>query len=79
MKYLTTFFTHHDALSFFAFLKEENISAKMMPTPRKISASCGACVQYESDVDLCFESHEIEAVYVEDVGSYIKVWENENI
>ena len=79
MKNIVTFFTHHDALVFFAYLKEQNIPSKMMPTPRKISASCGACVRYEANRELDFDSYEVEAVYAEASSSYNKIWENENI
>ena len=79
MMKIATFFTHHDALVFFAFLKEQNIPSQMMPTPRKISASCGACVRYETDRELDFDSYEVEAIYTEIASSFTKIWENENI
>ena len=76
---LATFFTHHDALVFFAYLKEQNIPSQMMPTPRKISASCGACVRYKAHLELALDSYEIEAIYIEKSSIYKKIWENENI
>ncbi|MCL2699079.1 MAG: DUF3343 domain-containing protein [Defluviitaleaceae bacterium] len=73
--YIATFFSHYDALMFFNFLKEKNITAKLMPVPRKVSASCGTCVSYTSDsVSLAvnFSGYEIEAVYVEAEGRFLK-------
>jgi len=77
--YIATFFTHYDALMFFGQLKERGIEAKLMPVPRKVSASCGTCCFYVSD-DLHIEISdcEIEAVYVEVSGVFSKVWSNED-
>jgi len=79
MRYLATFFTHHDALAFFSFLTAEKLQAKLMPTPRKISAACGTCVTYLADATdfaVDFDFYEAEAVYIESMGIYSKVWES---
>ena len=76
ISYLATFYTHHDALTFFGYLKAQKIPAKMMPTPRKVSASCGACVRYTTELAVDFDAHDIEAVYTESAGVYTKIWGN---
>ena len=62
-KYIATFFSHYDALTFFAYVKEQGIQAKLAPVPRKVSASCGTCVIFETDAQIDFKDHELEAVY----------------
>lgn len=71
-KYIATFFSHYDALTFFDFLKGKNITAKLMPVPRKLSASCGTCVSFSTDAEIDFSSYEIEAVYVETEDGVLK-------
>jgi hypothetical protein len=71
--YIATFFNHYDALVFFNSLKEKNISAKLMPVPRKVSASCGTCVSFACDFNIDFEGHELEALYIETSGGFSKV------
>ena len=63
--YIATFFSHYDALIFFEFLRKKNVSAKLMPVPRKISASCGTCVSFtaEADFKACCKGCEPEAIY----------------
>jgi len=46
MDYLATFFTHYGAMRFHKYCVRENISAKMAPVPRELSASCGVCVRF---------------------------------
>ena len=71
--YIATFFSHYDALTFFNFLKGKNITAKLMPVPRKVSASCGTCVSFVSDLKIDFSGHELEAVYIEAGGEFSKI------
>jgi len=62
--YIATFFSHYDALIFFDHLKAKGIRAKLLPVPRKISASCGTCVSFSSkDLEFDFTGCEIEAIY----------------
>lgn len=51
MKYLATFYTHFAALTFARGLEARNIAARMMPAPRRLSASCGTCVAFETAGD----------------------------
>lgn len=72
--YIATFFSHYDALVFFNALKAQDITAKMMPTPRKVSAACGVCVVFDGKLQVEFSGQEIEAIYSEESGSFTQVW-----
>jgi hypothetical protein len=76
-KYIATFFSHYDALTFFNSIKEKNIKARLMPVPRKVSASCGTCVSYTSDLKIDFTGYELEALYTETESGLLKVTQNE--
>jgi hypothetical protein len=71
--YVATFFSHYDALTFFNFLKGKNITAKLMPVPRKVSASCGTCVSFVSDLKMDYAGYELEAIYIEAGGEFSKI------
>jgi len=73
-KFVATFFSHYDALTFFNFLKERGKTAKLSPVPRKVSASCGTCVEFELERDMDFNSHEIEAVYLDTSDGFVLFW-----
>ena len=73
--YVATFFSHYDALTFFNFLKERGETAKLIPVPRKVSASCGTCVAFELDDGMDFHGHEIEAVYRESSEGFVNIWQ----
>jgi len=75
-KYIATFFSHFDALTFFNLMKEKGIAAKLSPVPRKVSASCGTCVSFTTDSISTFEDCETEAIYVETDGKFSAVWVN---
>ena len=72
-KYVATFVSHYEALTFFNFLKDKNITAKLMPVPRNVSASCGTCVSFISDSEIDFTGCEIEAIYLETKNGFSKV------
>ena len=61
--YLATFYTHSDALVSHRSLTAAGISARMMPVPRRVSASCGTCVCYESATPMASALKEYEAIY----------------
>jgi hypothetical protein len=71
--YIATFFSHYDALAFYNFLKEKNVAAKLMPVPRKVSASCGTCVSFASDSKIDLAGYELEALYIETGDGFSKV------
>ena len=66
--YIVTFTSHYDALVFCKHLNEKNIAAKVMPTPRKISASCGNCVAFSADdetyEEIDFAGFEVGKIHV---------------
>ena len=72
-EYIATFFSHYDALTFYNFLKEKSVVAKLLPVPRKVSASCGTCVSFSSDTRIDCAGHELEALYIENDGGYTKM------
>ncbi len=69
--YIATFYSHFGALTFFNNLKKQNITAKLMPVPRKLSSSCGTCVSFSSDMATDFENEDLEAIYLFENQSYI--------
>jgi len=71
--YVITFFSHYDALIFFKFLKESGTRAKLMPVPRKVSASCGTCVSLMAEREVNLDGYETEAVYLESDGAFIQI------
>ena len=62
--YIATFHSHFGALTYFKTLKKLNIPAKLMPVPRKISASCGTCVKYENPQVVYLEGCEVDGIYI---------------
>jgi len=56
--YIATFFTHYGAVKFERDCKKINISAKMMPVPRKLSSSCGTCVKFTAENHLFINPEE---------------------
>jgi len=71
--YIATFFSHYGALSYYNLLGERGIAAKLMPVPRRVSASCGTCVCYTADLPADLPAHELEAVYLETSGGCERV------
>ena len=52
MKYLVTFFTHFDAMSYQHALNKLSIQGTLMPVPRKVSSSCGTCITFSTNENL---------------------------
>ena len=75
--YIATFHTHFGALTFHKKLKSLGDNAVMMPVPRKLSASCGTCVQFSLPFDPAWADEDLEAVYLHADGSYRLLFENE--
>ena len=63
--YIATFFSHFGATLYYKNLKNHNVSAKLMPVPRKVSASCGTCVRYEHETAVDADDCELDSVYAE--------------
>lgn len=63
-EYIATFHTHLSALITSRTLTGLGIQARMMPVPRKLSASCGTCVRYLAEQPhLSAMDEDVEAVY----------------
>ena len=76
-RYIATFHSHFGALLYFKALKKQEISAKLMPTPRKASSSCGTSVSYEYGSAIDLEGCELDSVYVENDGGLVCVLKKE--
>ena len=63
--YIATFYSHFGAMSYFKALKKQGVKAKPMPVPRKISSSCGTCIQYVHTVPVFLSDLELEHIYIE--------------
>jgi len=44
--YIATFYSDFGALTFCKGLQNLSVKAELMPTPRKLSSSCGVCVGF---------------------------------
>ena len=64
-KYIATFFSHFGALSYFKALEKQGVNAKLMPVPRKVSASCGTCAGYEHSTYIDLDGCELDSIYLE--------------
>mgnify|MGYP001025714573 CR=1 FL=1 len=52
MVYVATFFSHFAAVKFARDLEKISIECKLMAVPRRLSSSCGTCVQFTTDMDV---------------------------
>ena len=75
--YIATFHTHLAALMTSRNLTALGIQARMMPVPRRLSASCGTCVQFSLPFDPAWADEDLEAVYLHADGNYRLLFENE--
>jgi len=75
MKLVATFHNHYAATVFFAHCKARGIEAKMAPTPRRLSVSCGSCVIFDIGHEIDYNKFDAEGVY--DAQSYVKIWHSE--
>ncbi len=75
MKYLATFYTHYGAMRFYKHCQKNGETAKMMPVPRELSASCGVCVRLEAALPPSPAEHEdMERCYtVTPEGAFVPV------
>ncbi len=62
--YIATFFSHFGAIRFHKQLKELGLSGKLMPVPRRVSSSCGTCVQYEAACATAVPSNDLEQLFL---------------
>ena len=62
-RYIATFFSHFGAIRFNKHLKSVGLSGTLMPVPRKVSSSCGTCVQFETDDLTLPPMQDVEGIY----------------
>ncbi|SUY47317.1 Protein of uncharacterised function (DUF3343) [Clostridium putrefaciens] len=78
VNYICLFYTHSGAIKFTNIMNAENICYKILPTPRKLSSSCGISVQFCYDKNISsFIINDIEKVFLVNNKSYELVYENE--
>lgn len=76
--YIATFHTHLSALLTCQSLTAAGAQARMMPVPRKLSASCGTCVAYEAPEPLLERMDtDVERVFAAEGDAYSLLLENE--
>lgn len=78
-RYIATFHTHLSALLTCQRLAAAaGVRARMMPVPRKLSASCGTCVDYEASGPLLEQMDtDVERVFAVAGETYTLLLENE--
>ena len=70
MKYLVTFFTHFDAMSYQHSLNRLNIQGTLMPVPRTVSSSCGTCITFSIEETLV---PELDLIQMEDYAEIFRI------
>ena len=77
-RYIATFHTHLSALLTCQRLTAAGVRARMMPVPRKLSASCGTCVDYEASGPMLEQMDtDVERVFAVAGETYTLLLENE--
>lgn len=77
MEYIATFYTHLSSLISLKKLQSNNFIASQIPTPRKISSSCGTAVKYTADNDVSdLLDKDFEAVYKIINDDYVLIKQN---
>lgn len=61
--YIATFFSHFGAIRFSKQLKEQGLSGRLMPVPRRVSSSCGTCVKYQAVSHTAVPSDDLEQLF----------------
>lgn len=74
---LATFHTHTGAMKFERALKARGISCLMKPVPRKLSSSCGVCVEYTACSEEGLPLEDVSRIYSIDGNVYHLIMENE--
>ena len=79
MNYLATFYTHFAAMTFARGLSSRGIPGRMMPVPRKLSASCGTCVSFDTNEDVTsFLVEDTEAVFRREGETFTLVYQHQD-
>ena len=74
---IATFYSHFGAIRCKRFCAERAWPAQVMPVPRNLSSSCGACVRYEGGVPSPVPEELEQVVALED-GNYRFLYRAEN-
>ena len=78
MRFVATFYTHAAALLTNRRLQRQGIESRLGPVPRKLSSSCGTCVQYMADdAKLELMDTDVESVYEVTENGYEKRFHHE--
>ncbi|MEG2143783.1 MAG: DUF3343 domain-containing protein [Oscillospiraceae bacterium] len=78
MNYIATFHTHFGAMTFKRKAEKLNIPCQMAPVPRKLSASCGVCVMFNTEIDVnSLNSKDLYGIYSIDNDTFNLIFENE--
>jgi len=78
MEYIVLFYTHSGALKFEKYLTLNNIECTLVPTPRKLSSSCGISVIFTTDEDIhIFNNKDVEKIFLISSKEYILKLENQ--
>lgn len=70
---VATFANHYGAM---VFKKKVGAGCSLRPVPRVLSSSCGTCAFFEGPFKPEYVNENLEAVYEEREGKYVKVYEN---
>ncbi len=63
IKYIATFYSHYEALTFKKYLEGINITGTLISVPRSLSSSCGTCCQFFADSPTLEMKEKVEALY----------------
>lgn len=79
--YIATFYSHFGAISAAKALRQGGMNAELRPIPRKISSSCGTCVQFEAeepkDAVVSMLGKDLEALYCIEQGVPVLVFQKD--
>ena len=75
--FIATFYTHYGAQAFYNELHHQDVTAKMMPVPRTLSASCGICVSFSVEMTASIKKEppeDMEALYLFTNSHYVPLY-----
>ncbi|SHE69209.1 DUF3343 domain-containing protein [Caloramator proteoclasticus] len=70
--YIVTFHTQSAAFMYKRLLEQNGITVELMPTPRRISSSCGIAARVFDEEALKFRIDELDSIYNEELKLIIK-------
>ena len=80
MKFIVTVYAHYGAIRFKKVCKQKNIKARIMPVPRDLGSSCGACVLCEGELinEQQIHQDEVEQIVELKENKYHLIYRAEN-